>query len=68
MDIMNGSLKTEEELIRIAQCGNDDDATNAMIELREHFDSTYVWCSECDYAVVKFSNCCLERAKPNDSI
>ena len=60
-------MKTELELIRIAECGGDEEATAAMIELRERFDPTYIWCADCDYIVVKFNDCCWERVDCDDS-
>ena len=52
---------THEELTLInkAQCGDDKTANDAMKELREKYDATYGWCSDCDYAVVKEKDCCM---------
>ncbi len=55
---------TEEEkkLINTAQHSqNDTEAFNAMAELRKRFDESYGWCSDCDYLVVKESECCMNR-------
>ena len=48
---------TEEELIVIAEGQDDVEADKAMKELRERFDSTYTWCPDLDYAVVKLNEC-----------
>ncbi len=48
---------TEAQLIEIAEGPDDASADKAMKELRERFDSSYVWCPELDYAVVKLCEC-----------
>lgn len=59
---------TENELIHLAETAIDDrDAQLAMDELRDKFDKNYVWCLECDGAVVKSNECCLTRLE-NESI
>jgi hypothetical protein len=53
-------MRTEEELIFIAQQDTDDAMANdAMRELRERFDKTYIWCADCDGLVCKEKDCCL---------
>lgn len=55
-------MKSELQLIKIAETHEDDNvAFLAMKELWERFDSTYGWCTDCDGAVVKESECCLNR-------
>lgn len=55
-------MKTELELIRIAEQYSDDEtASKAMKELRERFDKTYGWCVDCDGLVCKEKDCCLNR-------
>ena len=52
----------EKELIGLAQQGIDEEiASDAMVELRTKYDPTYFWCDDCDYAVVKESECCVNR-------
>jgi hypothetical protein len=53
---------TEDQLVYIAeQCTDDVRADMAMVVLREKFDKTYFWCSDCDFLVTKHSECCLNR-------
>ena len=55
-------MRTEDELINIAQADQDDEIANAaMKELRERFDSTYIWCMDCDGLVCKEKDCCLNK-------
>ena len=55
-------MKTEIELIKIAeQHPEDSEANKAMKELRERFDKSYGWCSDCDGLVVKENDCCLKK-------
>ncbi len=54
-------MKTEDELIQIAEQGGDEESAVAMKELRERFDPTYFWCPDCDYMVCTFRNCCQNR-------
>jgi hypothetical protein len=51
----------EQQLILIAETGNNQDAQNAMDVLRSTYDPSYTWCSECDYIVVKEKDCCLNN-------
>lgn len=51
----------EEQLILVAETGNDDDAKNAMAVLRSEYDPTYMWCADCDYLVVKEKDCCHNK-------
>jgi len=61
-------MKTEAELIHIAIYHEDNEvAKEAMKELRERFDSTYGWCSDCDGLVCKEKDCCLNWT-PTDEI
>lgn len=54
--------RSELELMKIAQNHPDDTLANeAMKELRERFDSTYFWCNDCDGAVCKKKDCCLNQ-------
>ena len=51
---------TEIELINTAQHHPSDTiAKRAMIELRERFDDSYIWCADCDGLVVKEKDCCM---------
>lgn len=60
-------MKTEDELIEIAQQHIDDNVANkAMKELRERFDKTYIWCQDCDGLVCKEKDCCLNRVTLNN--
>jgi hypothetical protein len=59
-------LKTEQELMQIAQEGGDAEASEAMKELRERFDKTYIWCEDCDYLVVKHKDCCLRKIEKGE--
>ena len=55
-------MKTELDLIRLAEMHPDDKVANAaMKDLRERFDSTYGWCMDCDGLVVKEKECCLNH-------
>lgn len=58
--------KSEMDLIKIAEQGDDKEATEAMILLRTLYDPTYIWCSECDYIVIKAGDCCLEQRENNN--
>ena len=61
--------KTEPELIHIATWSQDDHEANAaMSELRERFDSTYIWCEDCDGVVVKKKDCCIEKPIDNQEV
>lgn len=52
----------EEKLIHIAQWDRDDDkAHKAMLELKEKFDPTYHYCSDCDDLVTTVAACCLNN-------
>jgi hypothetical protein len=58
--IMN--VKSELQLIQIAETNQEDSiAHKAMKILREKFDTTYKWCVDCDGAVVKENECCLNN-------
>ena len=58
----NMSNKVELELIKIAQNHPDDKISkSAMKRLKSEFDETYGWCLDCDGAVVKEAECCLNR-------
>lgn len=48
----------EQELISLAETGNDKEANEAMAILRNEYDPSYVWCADCDYIVVKEIDCC----------
>lgn len=52
---------SEMELVHIAESGDDKTSSLAMKLLREKFDKTYGWCSDCDFLVVKEKDCCLNR-------
>jgi hypothetical protein len=55
-------MKTEIELIRLAEQHPDDEVANkAMQELRTKFDKTYGWCNDCDGLVCKEKDCCLNK-------
>jgi hypothetical protein len=57
-------MKTEIELIQIAQDHPDEDKANAaMRELRSEYDETYHWCLDCDGLVTKEAGCCLNLLK-----
>ena len=51
----------EQQLILIAETGNDDEANEAMAILRKDYDPTYKWCADCDYLVVKEKDCCMNK-------
>lgn len=52
-------IRTEEELISLAEAHPDDVVANkAMRELRERFDETYMFCADCDGLVCKEKDCC----------
>ena len=60
-------MKTENELISLAEQHPDDNVANkAMKELRESFDKTYGWCMDCDGLVCKEKDCCLNRLDIDD--
>ena len=60
-------MKTENELIALAEQHPDDNVANkAMKELRERFDKTYGWCQDCDGLVCKEKDCCLNRLDIDD--
>jgi len=54
-------MKTEIELFKIAEQGNDSESAIAMKELRERFDPTYFWCDDCDGLVCKEKDCCMNQ-------
>jgi len=55
-------MKTEIELIKLAERHPEDDIANAaMNELRIRFGRTYGWCNDCDGLVCKESECCFNR-------
>lgn len=55
---LNG--KDESQLVIIAERHPEDDVANkAMQILKEQFDATYGWCSDCDGLVCKEKDCCL---------
>lgn len=51
----------EQQLILLAESGNDDEANEAMAILRSDYDPTYMWCADCDYIVVKEKNWCNNK-------
>lgn len=53
----------EQELILLAETGSDDEANEAMAILRKDYDPTYMWCADCDYLVVKETDCCMNKTK-----
>lgn len=53
----------EQELISIAETGNNEEANEAMAVLRKDYDPTYVWCADCDYLVVKEKDCCNNKTR-----
>ncbi len=60
---------TEDELINLATWHIDDEVANkAMVELRERFDNTYFWCTDCDGLVVKEKDCCLNREVSDEDV
>lgn len=61
-------MKTENELIQLAEMHLDNDISKAaMKELRERFDNTYMWCSDCDGLVVKTKDCCFNKNDVTDT-
>ncbi len=55
-------MKTEDELIKLSEYGEDNEVSNAaMKELKERFDPTYGFCPFCDYLVVKEKDCCYYK-------
>lgn len=68
---LKNKLETEENaLINIAQNHQDDKiAMDAMKKLKEKYDPTYGWCSDCDGLVCKEADCCLNKnIKENEQI
>ena len=62
-------MKTEQQLIEIAESHEDDKVANkAMKELREKFDKTYFYCLDCDCLVVKEKDCCLNRKLSDEEV
>lgn len=61
-------MKTETELMILAEEEGDNVANKAMKELRERFDKTYFWCEDCDFLVTKEKDCCLNRPVTNEII
>ena len=62
-------MKTENELIRLAeQHPNDEVANKAMKKLRTKFDKTYGWCNDCDRLVCKEKDCCLNILDIDDVV
>lgn len=57
----------EKQLIAIAQYGNDEDANKAITKLREVFDQSYGYCLDCDYLVVKESECCMNMNRDEET-
>jgi len=52
----------ENALITAAQHSDDDqEASDAMKLLREHYDPTYGWCEDCDGLVCKEKDCCMNQ-------
>lgn len=49
----------ENKLIKIAELDSTYRSSKAMNILRNYFDSTYKWCQDCDFMVVKEKDCCL---------
>lgn len=61
-------MKTEKELQWIAtMADSDEEAGEAMKELRERFDPTYFYCCECDGMATKESECCLNINEDENS-
>jgi len=54
-------MRTEMELVKIAEQGDDSESAIAMKELRERFDPTYFWCDDCDGLVCKEKDCCMNQ-------
>lgn len=53
-------MTEEEKLIQIAQWSKDESEQNkAMAELREKYDPTYGYCTDCDFLVVTEKECCM---------
>lgn len=49
-------------LITIAEtCPDDKLANEAMKILREEYDPTYIWCTECGGVVCKEKDCCMNK-------
>ncbi|GAA3654876.1 hypothetical protein [Flavivirga jejuensis] len=66
-------MKSELQLIRIAEMHDDDNVANTSMKiLQEKFDPTYKWCQDCDGLVVKEKECCinniLKEEKPNPKV
>lgn len=56
----NKEVLNEDELYKLAQWHNDEDIANAAFkELRERFDETYIYCTDCDYLLTRESDCCM---------
>lgn len=53
---------TENQLASVAEYHpNQEISSEAMKQLKEKFDPTYMWCSDCDFAVVIEKDCCLNQ-------
>lgn len=58
----------EYKLIHLAQSHpNDQISAKAMRYLRSKYDESYFWCHDCDLAVVKKNECCLNRTENGKS-
>lgn len=65
-DLQNPNLNLEgmeeDNLVKVATFHVEDEIANKAIKiLRENFDSTYFFCTDCDGLVTTFKNCCLNR-------
>jgi hypothetical protein len=61
-------MKSELQLIKLAEMHLEDSVANLyMKELKTKFDSTYMWCMDCDGRVFKEKQCCMNCISKNDS-
>lgn len=52
----------ENLMVDVAQWIYSDVLANRAMEvLRKYYDSTYMWCEDCDGIVCKEKDCCLNR-------
>lgn len=59
---------SESDLIKIAEGGDNISAQVAMEYLRKNYDSTYVWCNDCDGMAVKKNQCCLIKNNNDEEV
>lgn len=62
IELQQKEAEIERLIVSIAQGHSDDKyANNAMKQLKERFDKTYMFCVDCDGLVTKEKDCCLTQ-------